>query len=139
MSTETSTATARPKLLVIFNHSLTGEQRDDARQALGVEEIVLPPSEVCQAWAQIPADLPDLATYLTPIRAWLAETARPGDYVLVQGDFGATYLLVRFALAAGYVPIYSTTARQAREERLPGGEVRVSHDFRHRIYRRFGR
>ena len=129
----------KPKLVVIFNHTLTSVQIDDARCALAIDAIILPPEEVKRAWAQIPATLEAIDDYLAGVRNWLSSTAEPGDYVLVQGDFGATYLLVRFALERGYVPLYSTTTRQANEVRLPNGEVRITHDFRHQIFRRYGR
>lgn len=129
---------SKARLLVLFNHTLTAEQIEDARRTLAVGEILTPPRAIVERWAQIPANLADLADYLNDVRDWLALTATPGDYVLVQGDYGATYLMVRFSLERGCTPVYSTTIRQANEERLPSGEVRVTHDFRHRIYRRYG-
>jgi len=130
---------SQPNLIVIFNHALTDDQIEDARRTLAIHEIILPPEAMNRVWSQIPADLEGLDAYLDGVRAWLAASARPGDFVLVQGDFGATYLLVRFSLQSGYIPVYSTTTRQANEQRLPGGEVRMTHDFRHRIFRRYGR
>lgn len=127
-----------PNLLVLFNHTLTEGQIEDAKRTLAVQQILEPPVAIAQAWSQIPADLESLADYLGDTRAWLARTAKPGDYVLVQGDYGATYLMARFALEQGYIPVYSTTTRQANERVLPSGEVRVTHDFRHRIFRRYG-
>jgi len=129
----------RPNLLVLFNHTLTDGQIEDARRTLAVGDILEPPVAIVQAWSQIPAILENLDDYLSDTRDWLALTAKPGDYVLVQGDYGATYLMVRFAFEKGYLPVYSTTIRQANEERLSGGEVRVTHDFRHRIFRCYGR
>ncbi len=128
----------RPNLLVLFNHTLTDDQIEDARLTLAVGKILEPPAAIVWSWAQIPANLERLADYLGPIRDWLTLTASSGDYVLVQGDYGATYLMAMFALEKGYIPIYSTTIRQANEERLAGGEVRVTHDFRHRIFRCYG-
>ncbi|HAY20616.1 MAG TPA: hypothetical protein DCY27_00280, partial [Desulfobacterales bacterium] len=86
----------------------------------------------------IPPDLLELTGYLKPICSWLVGQATPGDYVLIQGDFGATYLMVRFALEHGLIPVYATTSRQALEEHLPDGTVKLLHYFQHQMFRRYG-
>lgn len=85
-----------------------------------------------------PAGSPGLADYLAPVRDWLAQTAQPGDYVLIQGDFGATYLMVRYALENGLIPVYATTRREAHETLQPDGSVRLTHTFRLQQFRRYG-
>jgi len=125
-------------LFLIFNHRITPDQEAGAREQLQVRRITLLPPELQELWSQVPADLPALAGYLQPIQAWLAQQAAPGDYVLIQGDFGATYLMVRFALTQQLIPVYATTSRQAREEHLPDGSVKMTHHFQHRMFRRYG-
>lgn len=127
-----------PRLFLLFNHELTPEQEAAVWEELGVTEIVVPPPELQARWRQIPPDLDGLAVYLRPLRDWLQQETRPGDYLLVQGDFGATYLMVRYACARRLVPIYATTQRQAQEERQPDGCVRLVHYFRHHKFRRYG-
>lgn len=127
-----------PRLFLLFNHELTPEQEAAAREELGVTDILAPPPELQVQWRQIPPELPGVAAYLKPFRDWLRQAARPGDYLLVQGDFGATYLMVQFAVAQGLIPIYATTRRQAQEERQPDGAVRLVHHFRHQRFRRYG-
>ena len=127
-----------PNLVVLFNHTLTEAQEADARASLGVEGIIDPPAHIRRLWAHVPPDAETLHDYLAQVLAWLAETAVPGDFVLVQGEFGATFLTVRFCLENGLVPVYSTTARQVAEKRLPGGTVRIQHVFRHVRFRRYG-
>jgi hypothetical protein len=125
-------------LFLLFNHTLTAPQESEARAALGVDEIVEPPLEILNLWSTIPPDLPGLQQYLEPVRDWLAEKAIPGDHILIQGDFGAVYLLVYFSLSCGLIPIYSTTEREALEKHLPDGSVRLQHTIRHRGFRRYG-
>ncbi|MEW6187838.1 MAG: CRISPR-associated protein Csx20 [Thermodesulfobacteriota bacterium] len=125
-------------LFLIFNHHFTPEQEADARLSLGVNKIVPLPKELQERWRDIPPTLPALQDYLKPFRAWLADQATEGDYVLIQGDFGAVYLLVRFALEKGVIPVYSTTRREAEEEVQPDGTVKLTHHFEHRIFRRYG-
>ncbi len=127
-----------PTLFLIFNHHFTPAQQIDARQQLGLEQIVNPPSELQRLWSQIPPELAKLIPYLEPLQTWLRSQAQPGDYVLIQGDFGATYLMVDFALQHNLIPIYATTSRQAMEEHLPDGSVKLVHRFQHQMFRRYG-
>jgi len=127
-----------PRLIVLFNHTLTDGQREDARRSLGAEEFLEPPAGVRSLWAEVPPELASLEEYLAPVRSWLGDCARPGDFLLVQGDFGATWLMVRFAMAMGLIPVYSTTRRAAAEELQPDGSVRLTHRFQHVRFRRYG-
>ena len=127
-----------PSLLLIFNHRITSLQEEDARRSLGVEGITDLPEELKAMWRQIPADLEGINSYLAPIQSWLKCQAKKGDYVLIQGDFGACFIMVNFALEQGWIPIYSTTEREAMEEHGPDGTVKITHQFRHRIFRRYG-
>lgn len=122
------------RMLVIFNHSLTDAQREDAKASLDVGEFIAPPENLLAIWGQLPPDTETLAPFLAPFFDWLREAGRTGDYVLVQGDFGATFLLVQQALSLGLRPLYSTTRREATEE-LVGDQVRLSHHFRHVRFR----
>jgi hypothetical protein len=126
-----------PALLLLFNHCLTEAQKTDARASLGVDRILLPPPEISRRWAEIPPDAEDLASHLAPVSAWLGNAARPGDFVLIQGEFGATFLMVNEAIRLGLVPVYSTTIRQAVEQHLPDGQVKISHIFSHVRYRKY--
>ena len=126
-------------LILLFNHTLTQEQKDDARKSLGVKGFVPMPDEVRKIWGQLPADLKEINSYLIPVQQWLSGTAKDGDYVLIQGDFGATCLMVAYAKSMQLVPVYATTTREAVEQQLPDGSVKMEHVFRHGIFREFGR
>ncbi len=127
------------KLLLLFNHNITPLQESHARRSLKVTRIVEPPEEIKNLWKGLPPDLPAIDGYLAPVRSWLSEQAAEGDFLLVQGDFGATYLMVCFALEKGLVPIYSTTERATRERLSEDGAVELSHVFRHRMFRLYGK
>ena len=124
--------------IVLFNHQLTSAQETDTRKHLDVERIVLPPGELQAMWRQVPADLEGIDGYLAPVKDWLSAEGRPGDFVLIQGDFGATWIMVNHAFKLGLVPVYSTTERQAEETITDDGTVRLVHHFRHRRFRRYG-
>ncbi|MBV5329965.1 MAG: hypothetical protein JZU65_20460 [Chlorobium sp.] len=126
------------RLFLFFNHTFTLSQQDNARTEMGVDAIIEPPMELRRHWAEVPPTEAQLLPYLQPVFAWINEHALPGDFILVQGEFGACYLLVRFALDMGLVPIYATTERHAREERLTDGRVKMEHTFDHVRFRRYG-
>jgi len=64
--------------------------------------------------------------------------AQPGDLVLIQGDFGATCLMVEYARSLGLTPIYATTARISEDKILPDGSVQTVRRFVHRRFRKYG-
>jgi hypothetical protein len=124
-------------LYLIFNHQLTLKQEQDTRESLGVDKIIELPPALDTIWRQIPPALPEISAYLNPIKDWLASQARKNDHVLIQGDFGACFIMVNFALKKGLIPVYSTTEREVAEEYKKNGSVSLMHQFRHRIFRRY--
>ena len=127
-----------PDLLLLFNHTTTEVQRKDAVRQLGIERIIEPPPDIRATWFSLPPEEAALVPVLEPVVTWLDATASAGDYVLVQGDFGACWLLVNHCLNQGYIPVYSTTERHAVEEHLDDGTVRLVHRFQHVRFRKYG-
>jgi len=70
---------------------------------------------------------------------WLDENSAPGDLILVQGDFGATFLVVGWALNCSRVPIYATTARSLEEHTLDDERVVQKRIFQHVRFRGYER
>lgn len=128
-----------PKLLMLFNYTLTAEQEANALLTLRVLEVISPPQAVKDIWGQLPPDAEKLRLLLEPIREWIIQDARAGDHILIQRDFRATYLMANFAMDQGMIPLYSTTKREAAEERLDDGTLRMTHWARHVMFRRYGR
>ena len=124
-------------LFLIFNHNITPVQENDARSSLGVRRIINMPPDINELWRQIPPDLPEISSRLTPLKDWLAGRAQKNDYVLIQGDFGACFIMVNFAFKIGLIPIYSTTKREAIEEYNGDGSIKLVHQFKHQIFRRY--
>lgn len=125
-------------LFLVFNHTVTPEQVADAHASLGVERVISLDGAARASWGQVPPEAPEIREWLEPVRDWLASQAVPGDFVLIQGDFGACWLMVSFCVEKGFIPVYATTAREAVEEIQPDGTVRMTHHFRHRRFRRYG-
>ena len=125
-------------LFLIFNHQITDLQKDDAVNSLGTSLTKDLPRDLKELWSRIPPEMPEVVPYLEPIRKWLRAEAIKGDYVLIQGDFGACFIIVNFALAQGLIPVYSTTEREAVEEHEDDGTIKLTHQFKHHIFRRYG-
>jgi hypothetical protein len=125
-------------LFLIFNHQLTSKQERDARHSLGIQRIEDLSSKLQSIWNNIPPYLSEISAYLVPIQNWLKVNAKQNDYVLVQGDFGACYIMVNFAFEMGLIPVYSTTLRDAVEEHKDDGTVKLVHQFNHQIFRKYG-
>lgn len=125
------------RLFLFFSHKLTPEQAADAQNALGVTEFVALPEALQTLWSNVPADAAALREYVQPLQTWLAAHAQAGDYVLVQGDYGAVWLLVQHALAQQLVPIYSTTAREVQEVLRPDGSIEKKSIFAHVRFRQY--
>lgn len=128
----------KTKLIAVLNHEMTDDQTRDAYKSLRVNEIENIPVELKGLWANIPPDKPCIAHHLAKIREWLLSTASTGDYVLVQGDFGACFIIANFAISEGLIPVYSTTSRVVEEAVLPDGSIALRHVFRHVVFRKYG-
>lgn len=126
-----------PDFIVIMNHALTAEQEQEARGLAKGGKLVVPPGELRGQWSAVPPEPENIREHIQPLREWLGKTAKPGDYLLVQGDFGATFLLVNFALNLGLVPLYATSRRETMETVLPDGSVRQERVFRHVRFRQY--
>ena len=124
------------KLILLFSHRLTPEQRDDATDNLGVGEFVSLDGELQRVWSNVPPSLESLDEYLKPIKDFVSSNLNRDDVVLVQGDFGATYAMVSFVNSMGGVAVYATTKRDVVEEESKGEIVKTS-IFKHIRFREY--
>jgi len=124
------------QLFLIFSHKLTNSQIEDAKKNLGIDKFIYLPENLQKLWSNIPPDLKNLDNYLEPIKEFLKQNAKDGDYVLIQGDFGGVYNLVNFAKEINLIPIHSTTRRDV-EEKIVNGKVEKLSRFEHVMFRRY--
>jgi len=123
------------RMILIFSHILTDIQIQDAKANLGVDEFIYLPKDLQEKWSLIPPDEKDITSITGEIKEWLEEVATRKDYILVQGDYGATYALVNFCRSRGFKAIYSTTSRRAREVKGEDGKIEITRVFEHVRYR----
>ena len=125
------------RFFLLFSHTLTDEQAADARQALGVTECVALPPDLQAIWSDVPPEIEYIADHLQPVLHWLMQHAQPGDALLIQGDVGAVYLTVKWALQRRLIPVYATTRREVVETTLPDGSIQKQSRFQHVRFRRY--
>jgi hypothetical protein len=118
-------------MFVLMSHEMTPVQIEDARSRWGVGRFVTVP---CPLWGQIPPEADSVCDAVEPARAFLRREARPGDLLLVQGDFGATVAMIGEARKLGLTPLYATTRRVA-DERVEGDRVVTTRHFEHVRFR----
>lgn len=128
------------RLFLIFNHKLTNDQIKSARDQLNIDNFIYLPDELQKIWNTInPEGILEMEN-LKMITDWMKSETVKSDYILIQGDFGATFYLVDFCFKNDLVPIYATTIREVIEKTEDNGTVKKTNVFKHinfRIYERW--
>lgn len=125
------------KLILLFSHTLSDEQINEAENELKVDEFIYLPNELQYIWSNIPpiGKLPlDL---LEKIKDYVLENAKQGDYILIQGDFGATNHMVEWSKEKGFIPIYATSKRVYKSNVNKDGTITNVHIFKHINFRKY--
>jgi len=122
-------------MFLLFSHTLSDEQAVDARDGLGVDEIVYLPQELQALWSGFDPSLERVDT--EGFERFLSKEANIGDIVLIQGDFGASFKMVQFALENKLIPVYATTKREVTELVEEGEKIKKS-IFKHVRFRQYG-
>ena len=125
------------KMYLVFSHKLTEKQIEDAKSNLDVEEFIYLPTELQNIWSNISPRKEDMKDDLNELVVWIDENISKEDYVLIQGDYGATYYLVEYCKSKGLKPIYSTTEREAIETITGNNTIVLSHKVSHIRYREY--
>lgn len=103
------------KMILLFSHRLTQEQKDEAIKKFNISEFVSLPKDLQAIWSNISPDIDSLKEPLKSIKEFLITNSSKGDIILVQGDFGAVYSMVSFCKESGLIALYATTFRQTKE------------------------
>ncbi|MBD3824988.1 MAG: hypothetical protein IE916_10850, partial [Epsilonproteobacteria bacterium] len=122
---------------LLFSHSLSDVQKDELQKIWHVRESIHMPQELQKIWSNISPDLESLDELLAPVKSYLVSHAKKDDLVLIQGDFGAVYIMVNFAKSLGLTVVYATTKRIVQEYEEDGKMVKKS-IFEHRRFREYG-
>ena len=123
------------KVFCLLNHSLTKKQIEELRNRFCANEIIYPSENLSARWSQIPtSEELDISTVKNVIE-WLT-IAEEGDFFIVQGEYGLTFILVDYALQHKLIPLYAVTKRMA-SERVEGEKVSRQYVFEHVCFRKY--
>jgi hypothetical protein len=117
------------KAFIMTNHGITMAQQNEFDE-MGVTHIVTLSDDLKKVWSQIAPDADRKAVAQTMIDGFL-NTAQEGDIVLVQGEFGTTFVVVDYCLQKGLVPMFATSVRRTIEKTLDDGTVEKTAIFDH--------
>ncbi|MEA2049701.1 MAG: CRISPR-associated protein Csx20 [Campylobacterota bacterium] len=107
------------KMILLFSHKLCEEQIKYAKDEYNINKFVYLPKDLQYIWSNIDPDIENLHRVLEPIKEFLKTNISPSDFVLIQGDFGASFMMVNFVKDLIAIPVYATTKRIAKEFPLP--------------------
>ena len=120
-------------LFTLINHTLTSEQEEDARKNLNVDKFI---NITDASWSDIDPSEKSVIKIVEIYKDRLRSQAKAGDVLLVQGDYGATYNMIRFAKNMGLIAVYATTNRIVSEQ-VENGKVVIKREFKHAKFREY--
>jgi hypothetical protein len=130
-------------MFVLMNHRLSEDQITDARESLGVNNIVYAPDDVLKIWGGVPPEMNlwELKSFLRPVFDWLKTSLVPDCLVLVMGESVCTYLVVDAIHMGFYLDnircVSTTTTREVTEQTQEDGSVKKISTFRHVRFRAY--
>lgn len=121
------------KMFVLLSHTITEQQKADAASMFDIDSFEMLPTDV---WSQIPAGHESVEGSLVSLKQKILEESTTGDFLFVQGDYGATYNMVQFAKEIGIIPVYATSVRKACEV-VDGEKIKTVREFEHIRFRKY--
>ncbi len=124
------------KMMLLFSHNLTNLQIEDAKSSLQVEEILPLPANLQEMWSNVDPET-DEREELKEIKNYIKDKLAKDDFVLIQGEWGYSYEMVKWSKSESFVPIYSASKRDYKEEIQSNGSVKNTHIFKHIKYKKY--
>ena len=117
------------KALLLFSHQLTENQEKELVENFKVKKIVSLSSELQEMWSNVSIK-ENYKENLEKIKKYIEENFNENDVMLVQGNWGYTYNIVKWSIEKRLVPVYSYTERNV-EEIKDGETVKKISYFKH--------
>lgn len=117
------------KALLLFSHQLTENQEKELVENFKVKKIVSLSSELQEMWSNVSIK-ENYKKNLEKIKKYIEENFNENDVMLVQGNWGYTYNIVKWSIEKKLVPVYSYTERNV-EEIKDGENVKKISYFKH--------
>ena len=117
------------KALLLFSHQLTENQEKELVENFKVKKIVSLSSELQEMWSNVSIK-ENYKENLEKAKKYIEENFNENDVMLVQGNWGYTYNIVKWSIEKKLVPVYSYTERNV-EEIKDGENVKKISYFKH--------
>lgn len=117
------------KALLLFSHQLTENQEKELVENFKVKKIVSLSSELQEMWSNVSIK-ENYKENIEKIKKYIEENFNENDVMLVQGNWGYTYNIVKWSIEKKLVPVYSYTERNV-EEIKDGENVKKISYFKH--------
>lgn len=117
------------KALLLFSHQLTENQEKELVENFKVKKIVSLSSELQEMWSNVSIK-ENYKENMEKIKKYIEENFNENDVMLVQGNWGYTYNIVKWSIEKKLVPVYSYTERNV-EEIKDGENVKKISYFKH--------
>ena len=111
------------KALLVFSHQLTENQEKELIEEYSVKKIEKLPDDLQNLWSNVTINK-GYKENLDKIKNYIIENFHKEDVLVIQGNWGYTYNLVKWAIKNEYLPLYSYTERNV-EEIKDGENVKV--------------
>ena len=118
------------KALLLFSHQLTENQAKELIEDFGVKKIVSLASELQEMWSNVSIK-ENYMENLEKIKKYIENNFNKDDVMLIQGNWGYTYNLVKWSIENDLIPVYSYTERNV-EEIKDGENVKKIRYFKHK-------
>lgn len=123
------------KAFCLLNHELTQNQINELKNKYSIKEIIYPEKNLTTKWSQIPAIEELSMDIISSVVQWLS-SAQENDVLIIQGEFGSTFMIVDYALKNKLIPVHAVTNRVAKESR-EGETVHREYIFEHVCFRKY--
>lgn len=117
------------KALLLFSHQLTENQQKELNEVFEVTEIISLPKRLQEMWSNVSIK-ENYKENLEEIKRYIKNNFNENDVMLIQGNWGYTYNLVKWSIENGMIPVYSYTERNV-EEIKDGENVKKISYFKH--------
>ena len=108
------------KVLLVFSHQLTENQEKELIEEYKVKKIESLPEELQNMWSNVSIKK-NYKENLEKIKEFIKENFNKNDIILIQGNWGYTYNLVKWSIENELIPVYSYTERNVEE--IKDGEI----------------
>lgn len=105
-----------PTIIIITNEKLQDEEKNKIIDKYKIKKIKLLPEGTQKKWNEIDTNTDISHKNLNDMKTMIEKNIGEGDYILIQGEPGATFKIVSWAKEEGFIPIYSFIDKEKNVE-----------------------